>query len=96
MSDLETAPSSSEEDATWSRLSALVAKHCEPERPPLEIRPDAQLIAELGLSSIMAINLVLELEQTFDIVIQREDFGPIHKVSDLSALIAAKQAAARG
>lgn len=45
---------------------------------------------DLGLSSIMVINLVLELEEKFGITIREEDFQNVTTAGDIEDLIDAK------
>ncbi|MEP7345703.1 MAG: acyl carrier protein [Gemmatimonadaceae bacterium] len=79
-------------DATWNQLVALVVEATDNVRDPQDVRPESNLSVDLGISSLMAVNLVLELEQEFDIVLVEEDFDHIETVGDLKRLIDGKRA----
>lgn len=50
---------------------------------PAAIRMDANLQQELGLNSLDVINLIVEFEETFNIVIEETDIRAFQTVGDL-------------
>ena len=55
-----------------------------------KITPESDVYQELGITSISAIYMALEIESRFGVVLDNEDAASIHKVRDLIALIKAK------
>jgi acyl carrier protein len=80
----------SENNLIWNKLAAHLAGASEKQFDPGEVRRETSLQGDLGLSSIMVINLVLELEQKFGITIREEDFQNITTAGDIEDLIDAK------
>jgi acyl carrier protein len=56
-----------------------------------DLEPDASLTRDLGLSSLDAIELVLALEEQFDIDIPEEEAAQIHTVADAIRFILKRQ-----
>ena len=56
------------------------------------MRPDSTLLGDLGISSLMAVNLVIDLEREFDIIVVEQDFDHIETVADLKRLIDGRRA----
>ena len=79
-------------DTTWTQLVALVVEATDNVRDPHDVRPESHLSVDLGISSLMAVNLVLELEKEFDIILIEEDFDHIETVGDLKRLVDGKRA----
>ena len=77
-------------DATWRRLTALVVAVSDVVHDPRDLRPEHRLGADLGLSSIMAVNLMMDLEREFDFIIAEPDFDHIDTIADVRRLIDAK------
>jgi acyl carrier protein len=82
----------SNEAATWNRLAAVVVQVSDKVRDARDVRPESKLMEDLGLSSLMAVNLVLDLEREFGIIIREQDFDHIHTVGDLKRMIDLRQA----
>ena len=81
----------SEEDSIWNQLAALAVTCSDNVHEIREVRADSHLADDLGLSSLMAVNLVMDLESEFDIIIQEEDFDHIQTVGDLKRVIMLRQ-----
>jgi acyl carrier protein len=56
-----------------------------PHGPP--ITPDSNLVRDLGLDSLAAMDLLMELENHFDIAIPINSLPAVDTVADLAALI---------
>jgi acyl carrier protein len=80
----------SETNLIWNKLAAHLAGASEKQSDPREVRRETSLQDDLGLSSIMVINLVLELEEKFGITIRQEDFQNVATAGDIKDLIDAK------
>lgn len=82
----------SEADSVWNELAALAVEASDKQHDRAGVRPETSLQGDLGLSSMMVINLVLDLEQKFGISIGQQDFEHVDTLGDLQRLIAAKRA----
>lgn len=80
----------SETNLIWNKLAAHLAGASDKQSDPREVRRETSLQDDLGLSSLMVINLVLELEHKFGITIQEEDFKNVATAGDIKDLIDAK------
>ena len=82
----------SETNLIWNRLAAHLAGASDKQIDPREVRRETSLQDDLGLSSIMVINLVLELEEKFGITVREEDFQNVATAGAIKDLIDAKLA----
>ena len=80
----------SETNLIWNKLAAHLAGASDKQIDPREVRRETSLQGDLGLSSLMVINLVLELEQKFGITVREEDFQNVLTAGDIKDLIDAK------
>ena len=60
-------------------------------RNPATFRPDDSLRDDLGLDSLMTIELLYEIESVFDLQIPDEDFGGLLTIGDVIAYIEKKK-----
>ena len=79
-------------DPTWNQLVPLVLSATDKVLDPQDVRPDSTLLGDLGISSLMAVNLVIDLEREFDIIVVEQDFDHIETVADLKRLIDGRRA----
>lgn len=56
-----------------------------------EIKPEAKLNGDLGIDSLAAVELALELENEFDIRIEDEELAKLETVQDVIDIIEAKK-----
>jgi acyl carrier protein len=82
--------SMSETNLIWNKLAAHLAGASDKQSEPHEVRREPTLQDDLGLSSLMVINLILELEHKFGITIREEDFKNVATAGDIKDLIDAK------
>jgi acyl carrier protein len=80
----------SETSLIWNKLAAHLAGASDKQSDPREVQRETSLQGDLGLSSLMVINLVLELEQKFGITVREEDFQNVATAGDIKDLIDAK------
>ena len=55
-----------------------------------EVKPEARLREDLGIDSIYAVELTLQLEEIYGVVIAYEEIEPLKTVSDLVNLVEKK------
>ena len=75
---------------TMERLIAVFERVFEDEVDPEDIRPESELIDDLGLNSIAMLYMALELETEFGIKFGNSDFEALHTVGDVLAKVEAK------
>lgn len=73
-------------------LVQIVCRHLSVE-PPL-VSPDAALVHDLGADSLDITELIMAIEEAFDIEITDEDALGLRTVADVATLIANKRKAA--
>lgn len=80
----------------WSELVTLLAEASGKEGGTREVRRDTLLEADLDLSSLMVVNLLISIEEKFAIRILDDDFDKLNIVTagDLNDLIETRIAAA--
>ena len=66
-----------------AQLQAIVAEVAETDDPS-QIASDANLYTDLGLDSMMALELVLMIEEAFAIVIDEETLGYLQTFGDIT------------
>ena len=57
-----------------------------------EVVPEARILDDLGADSLDVVELVMALEETFDIVVPDEDVEGLETVADVQSYIASKTA----
>lgn len=57
------------------------------------VKPEATLKEDLGIDSLSAVELALELESIFDVRIEDEELLKLVTVNDIIEILSAKQAA---
>jgi acyl carrier protein len=87
-----------ETNSIWNELTVLLAAASDKRFDPQNLRREASLEDDLGLSSLMVVNLVVDLEQKFGITVVDEDFDfnklNVVTAGDVQDLIEAKLALA--
>jgi acyl carrier protein len=77
-------------DAALSRIeSGVIDVLKNVSRRPIEPSPSSDLVADLGFDSLQVLEVVAELEDTFDISIPLNDVPAIRTVSQVVAQVAA-------
>lgn len=54
---------------------------------PEEITPESDIIADLGISSIDMVSLIMDFEDTFHLTVSDEQLAKLRTVGDVQALI---------
>ena len=57
-----------------------------------DVKPEANLKDDLGIDSLAAVELALELETAFDVTIEDDELAKLVTVQDIIDVISAKQA----
>ncbi len=70
------------------RLRGLMAEQLGVE--PGEMRPDANILEDLGADSLDVVEMVMAIEEAFDIEIADEDAEAMRTVGDVEAYVAAQ------
>ena len=76
---------------TMERLIAVFERVFEDEVDTDAIRPESELIDDLGLNSIAMLYMALELETEFGIKFDNNDFESLRTVGDVLAKVEGKQ-----
>ena len=79
-------------DEVRQEVRKLVAEVTE--RGPEEISDTAQFIEDLGIDSLMAIEILVAVDKKYRIQIPEEEFGKIKNVNDAVAIVQCHLAAA--
>lgn len=84
-------------DSIWTELTTLLAGASRARCDPRDVRRDTALEDGLDLSSLMVVNLLIDLEEKFGITILDDELSKQNIVTagDLSDLIAARLGACR-
>ncbi|MEM8822495.1 MAG: acyl carrier protein [Pseudomonadota bacterium] len=61
-------------------------------KQPEDVRPEASVTRELGLDSLAVMNLIMVLEDEFDILIPMDRLADVDTVQDLATLTGALKA----
>lgn len=76
------------DSALAERIRALVAEHLGVD--PSELRPDANILEDLGADSLDVVEMVMAIEEAFDIEIADEDAEAMRTVGDVEAYVAGR------
>lgn len=79
-------------DDLLARLREIVSKQLGVELS--EVVPEARILDDLGADSLDVVELVMALEETYDIIVPDEDAEGLQTVADIQAYIAQKTAGA--
>lgn len=77
-------------DDLQARLREIVSKQLGVELS--EVVPEARILDDLGADSLDVVELVMALEETYDIIVPDEDAEGLQTVADIQAYIAKKTA----
>ena len=78
------------DSALGERIRALVAEHLGVD--PSELRPDANILDDLGADSLDVVEMVMAIEEKFDIEIPDDDAEAIRTVGDVEAYVSGRVA----
>lgn len=67
-----------------TRIIELLGRHA---RPGERVGPDTEIVAGLGLDSPQVLELVLELEEAFDVSVSMNALSGVQSVGDLARVI---------
>lgn len=75
-------------DDLLTRLREIISNQLGVE--PGEIVPEARILDDLGADSLDVVELVMALEESYDIIVPDEDAESLQTVADVQAYITAK------
>ncbi len=81
------------EDACYTQLKALVGPYLPEDVSVDAIRPESHFVKELNINSANLVDIVLDVEDEFDIVLENEEMEAMQTVRDAMELIRRKRAA---
>lgn len=74
------------QDELWGRIALVVARVAKV-KDPAAIESDKDLYRDIGVKSTAALDLLLSLEEEFNVTIPDQAFGDARTVSSLADLI---------
>ena len=84
-----------EHDEVWNEVASRLVAMSSTGLAAGEIAPGTTLRDELGLSSMQAVMLALDLEERFDIAVEDEEIEHLATVGDIVRLVEQKRGTAR-
>lgn len=74
----------------YARLVPLIASYLPEDVPADEIRPESDLTAELNINSAHLVDVVLDVEDKFDIELSNSDMEKLRTVQDAVDIVNSK------
>ncbi len=74
----------------YKKLREIIKPYLPEEIPVDAIKPDSHLINELNINSANLVDIVLDVEDAFDITLENEDMDDMQTVGDALNIIEAK------
>ncbi|MFC5747162.1 acyl carrier protein [Actinomadura rugatobispora] len=88
-----TQPTGSTAQLDDEELRGLVAEALE--LPVADVTDKAEFVEELGVDSLMIMEIMVRVEQRYDVQVEDEEFADVRTFSHVRTLLADKLAAAR-
>lgn len=82
-------------DTAFETLKALVAPYLPEDVKEGDIQPHSHFTNELNINSANLVDIILDVEDAFDIVLENEDMEAMQTMQNALDLIEKKQAAGR-
>lgn len=79
-------------DSIYKTLEHIIEQYLPEDVSPSEIKPDADLTAELNINSAHLVDIVLDVEDAFDIELTNDDMETLRTVQDAVDIIGRKTA----
>lgn len=79
-------------EAPYEKLKAIVAQYLPNDVEATAIQPKSNFTSELNINSANLVDIVLDVEDTFDIMLENEDMDGMQTVQDAMNIIARKVA----
>ena len=74
----------------YTQLQEIIKPYLPEDVSVAEIKEESHFISELNINSANLVDIILDVEDAFDIVLENEDMEKMQKVSDALAIINAK------
>ncbi len=75
------------QERVWDRLTAELATTLDLDTGAAGLSPENRLREDLGLSSLRTVDLIIRLEDTFEIAVSDDDLADLITLGDVAALI---------
>lgn len=76
---------------SFEKLKGIVLQYLPDDVSPSKIGPESNFTQELNINSSNLVDIVLDVEDEFDIMLENEDMDGMQTMSDALRIIAAKQ-----
>jgi len=77
-------------DEIYSKLEPIIRTYLPEDVHPIEIQPNSDLTRELNINSAHMVDIILDIEDVFDIEFKNEDMENIRSLNDTISLIKLK------
>ncbi|MGJ8666014.1 MAG: acyl carrier protein [Patiriisocius sp.] len=77
-------------EAIYAKLLPIVKTYLPEDVDENDINPDSDLTKELNINSAHLVDVVLDVEDTFDVAFANEDMEKLRTINDAIAIIQAK------
>ncbi|SHG29201.1 acyl carrier protein [Flagellimonas flava] len=75
------------QEERYQKLKTIVSTYLPDDLSPMDIQPESNFIEELNINSANLVDIVLDVEDTFDIMLENEDMDGMQTVSDALNII---------
>lgn len=79
-------------ETIYQTLVPIIEQYLPEDVDPSHIKPDANLTGELNINSAHLVDVVLDVEDAFDIELTNDDMENLHTVNDAVGIIQQKTA----
>jgi len=81
-----------QDDAKYNTLTAIIKIYLPEDVTVTDIKPESNFISELNINSANLVDIVLDVEDAFDIRLENEDMDQMQTVKDAMTIIDKKLA----
>tara|TARA_R100000353_G_scaffold160853_1_gene120633 strand:+ start:273 stop:557 length:285 start_codon:yes stop_codon:yes gene_type:complete len=74
-------------EAIYAKLLPIIQGYLPEDVDPKEVQPDSDLTRELNINSAHLVDIVLDVEDTFDVAFANEDMENLRTMNDAIAII---------
>ncbi|MEM9647213.1 MAG: phosphopantetheine-binding protein [Bacteroidota bacterium] len=75
------------QEERYQKLKTIVSTYLPDDVSPTDIQPESNFIEELNINSANLVDIVLDVEDAFDIMLENEDMDGMQTVSDALNII---------
>ena len=81
------------EDEKYQKIKNIVKDYLPDDVAPTAIKPDSNFTTELNINSANLVDIILDVEDAFDIILENDDMDGMQTMKDALAIIDKKIAA---